>query len=168
MDWFDPKHLAAALPQGIPLFIDNRVDVAAPYNAAPYLVHERHLSELMATTPRKRELTTHLFHLLAAIRAIATVSAVLIGGSCLDRGNDSPNDLDCVIFYSAHNIDPITSVLRQFTADFYPLGIDARFVPTDVDPFVLIKLSCFYAALYSSSRTQGASRKGCLLMVPGK
>lgn len=94
MDWFDPKHLAAAMPQGIPLFIDQRVDVAAPYNAAPYLVHERNISELLATTPRKRELTNHLSQFLAAIRALATVSAVLIGGSCLDRGTDSPNDLD--------------------------------------------------------------------------
>lgn len=168
MDWFDPKHLAGAFSQGVPLFIDNRVDVAAPYNAAPYLVHERHLSELLATTPRKRELIDNLFRLVSEVRSIATISAVLIGGSCLEHGNDSPNDLDCVVFYSTRNTNPIAPPLRQLAADFYTLGVDARFVPTDVDPFVLIKLSCFYGALYSSSRTQGANRKGCLLMVPGQ
>lgn len=160
--------LPDASMQSLPLF---PADIAAssPGSSSPYLVSRECLYEQFAGSPARRRLLDSLARALERVETLCVVHAVLLGGSIVDRGVAAPRDLDAVIFYSVKepaSPDAIKFLSSQRDAS-KSSGLDLRFAPVDVAPHVLIKVACFFGALYSSERGRQDPRKGALLLVGG-
>lgn len=90
--------------------------------------------------------------------------AVLIGGSVLDP-KAKARDLDCVIFYSrAADLELPADWLKAAQRRWRDCRLDARLIPADAGPLLLIKTVSFFTALYSQNKTSEPLTRGLVLV----
>lgn len=160
----DPTILAEARALGYPLFPKSGIATASPHNSAPYVIDSSSIEEIFGGTPRRDYLMQQLQSLLSDVALTTRLHALLIGGSVLNYRNPNPNDLDVVVFYSRKDLDSqsLASKLLSWQTQYHRRGVDARFVPTDAGPTLLIKVSAFFCALYASGH--GTTAHGAVLI----
>lgn len=154
------KHFVEAKRQGFPAFPKD-IPSCTPLNATPYVVSlERFLSE--DWTDERRVLLSGLVAAMDRLRGEGLgVELLLVGGSFLDPGK-TPNDLDCVIFYSRPT--EIALDLVAWQDDQKAAGLDLRLLPIDIDPVVVLKTALFFGVLYTRGSEAHPQLRGLLLV----
>lgn len=133
-----------------------------PVNAAPYVASFEQLSDVFASDVR-RPMFESLRRALAELRSAGVqVRVVLIGGSLLDRER-VPRDLDCVLFYARPD-ETAAMDLGRWQAKQRSLGLDARLIPIDVDPLIVLKSAIYFGLLYSQRKQPGLPPRGMVLV----
>jgi hypothetical protein len=136
---------------------------STPLNATPYLAHISDVQEDGFLSNRVGFIDK-LAVGLEQLRAIgATPVAALLGGSAIGPKPD-PSDLDCAIFYE---VKPGTNPAAQFgalQARFKQSGIDARLMPMDGDPLLLMKAVSFFTTLYCKNAGSLQIVRGLVLL----
>jgi hypothetical protein len=114
-------------------------------------------------SPRRRMLIAAFEARLAALReaGVEPVCA-LVGGSIMGE-KEAPGDLDGLVVYrlpadGGLGAKPAEAIRRKVP------GLDLRFVPADADPYLLIKMSCFFHMLYQGIN-KGLKRPSLLLAL---
>lgn len=150
---------------GFPCFL-HAVEESFPFNTAPFLVRWSEF-ERLAKPGRRLELLFAMESLLRDLRRWIHIDCMMIGGSFIRAQCESPGDLDIIIFYRAHAIDPCpaTLVLRDIIRAASRQGIDARLVPLDGPPAITVKLIAFFSILYTTSRDDPV-RPGMIIVEP--
>lgn len=160
--WFE-----RALDANLPPFLMNPND-SNPINATPYITRYARFREVAGQWEGRSELLIELDSVLEKVgeRGLA-VDAILLGGSCIDRKLTHINDIDCLMFYrmgeSGDARDGPVS-LASLQEDAKQRGIDVRFAPLDGDPLTFIKLTAYFAILYSMRKGQSAIARSVLLL----
>lgn len=169
----DNPFLAAVRPwfqiasdNGLPLF-QPTVQGSNPINSSPYVIEFADFSEEFGRSAQRALLISRLDALIAELRrdGIET-TACLIGGSMIDRDRE-PRDLDCAVFYrAAETVSSVGLRLSEIGKQQLAEGIDARFVPVDSDPLIIIKMTSYFTSLYGASRHGSERRLGHVLVLP--
>ncbi len=89
--------------------------------------------------------------------------AVLIGGSAIGP-KPNPSDLDCVLFYEVIEGESPSKHLSKLQKQLKSRGIDARLIPIDGDPLLLIKAVSFFTTLYSKNSGSLEIVRGLVLL----
>jgi hypothetical protein len=154
------KHAAE---RGFPAFL-GPVSGSTPLNATPYVTS---LSDVRsgAALPHRSDLMQGLVAAVDEMRAHGIEPlAVLIGGSVLDA-KAAARDLDCVIFYSrTADLELPAKWLKAAQCRWRDCRLDARLIPADASPLLLIKTVSFFTALYSQNKTSGPHARGLVLI----
>ncbi len=102
---------------------------------------------------RRRELIAKLEAELGHLRSNGiAISCLLVGGGFVRHG-EAPGDLDALVVYAldAGSDVEAAGLLLKRKVD----GLDLRYVPGDVGPALLIRMSCFFHTLYQSRDRHG-------------
>lgn len=159
-------YFAEALHHGFPRFLGDIAD-SNPLNAAPYVCTYGALRNELGTWPGRKNFLDHLSDILNKARHIGLlVDVILLAGSIIDANNETPKDLDCVIFYKYAEQGALINV--RAVADLQNaarrLGVDARFVPIDADPVLFVKAVSYFTILYTASKQGQKAALGPLLI----
>lgn len=102
---------------------------------------------------------------LDQLRALgATPIAALLGGSAIGAKPD-PSDLDCVVFYEQTGDRQVKAEdLRRLQRDLKQRSVDARLIPMDGDPLILLKAASFFTTLYSKNEGSLQIVRGLVLL----
>jgi hypothetical protein len=154
------EHFVEAKRKGFPAFPKD-IASCTPLNATPYVVTlDRFLSEEWADERR-----VLLDRLVAAIDRLRKeglgVELLLVGGSFLDP-RKTPNDLDCVIFYSRPT--EIALDLISWQDEQKARSLDLRLLPIDIDPVIVLKTALFFGVLYTRGNEAHPQLRGLLLV----
>lgn len=166
---FGHEPFAAAVRNGLPRFL-GKVSESPPGKASPYRIDESGFRQAFGTSPVRRQLLDALDQALSDIRCIVDVACCLVGGSFVDPQRPDPRDIDMVVFYRAlgqSDYEP-GHALAHLSRKFKLRSIDARFVPCDAEPWLLVKMASFFTSLYHSSRDQSDHQRGVVLLVPSE
>ena len=166
---FGEESFDAAVRSGLPRFL-GKVSESPPEKASPYMTDELGFRQAFDKTPMRRQLLDALDQALSDIRCIVDVSCCLVGGSFVDPHRPDPRDIDMVVFYRAldsSNYDPARALLH-LSRKFKLRSIDARFVPCDAEPWILVKMASFFTSLYHSARDQSDHLRGVVLLIPSE
>lgn len=148
-----------ALKHGLPPY-PKGVRASTPIDATPYLIEFPTFMQA-EWSPKRKKLAGEL---AAMIRELASkeimVHVVLVGGSFISLDKE-PKDLDCVLFYSRD--DGLGNDLASAETSRMP-AIDARLVPIEVEPALVIKIAIFFALLYSRTRESAEISRAPLLL----
>jgi hypothetical protein len=88
---------------------------------------------------------------------------MMVGGSFLRLDVDAPKDIDCVLFYRAsETIDP--RQLQQKCIEAVQQGVDARIIPVDADPALLVRTAMFFGFLYAIDKRSMSLSRGSILV----
>lgn len=156
-------HFLEALEHGL-LPYPKGVRGSTPMDATPYLAE---FSTFMRVnwSPKRKELAGKLEMLLCELASKEIlVHVVLVGGSFIALDKE-PKDLDCVLFYSRN--DDLSADLAGLEKSRLP-AIDARLVPIEVEPALVIKIAIFFALLYSRTRESAEITRAPLLLRVGE
>lgn len=146
--------------RGFPAFPDG-ISSSTPLNATPFLINIDKLVELPGDSWRL-ELVRRFLAVVEELRTLGAFPlAAIVGGSFLDMSR-KPNDFDCVIFYE-EGFDAGVALLES-QARWRKSHIDVRYIPFDRDPIVSIKVSVYFGALYSATKTREEWAKAALLV----
>ncbi len=120
--------------------------------SSPHLMGFEEFAEAFGGSLRRDLL---LDRLRASLRQLETNGlsplCLLIGGG-FTRCGDAPNDIDGLVAYSLKPDAPADwSMLLRRRVE----GLDLRYVPADVHPALLIRMSCFFHTLYQSRNRSG-------------
>lgn len=156
-----------AVRAGLPRFLGH-VNTSNPSNASPYLIDSNGLWQAFGTSPTRRQRLDALHQALSDLTGIVEVACCLIGGSFVDLAQPDPRDVDLVVFYRAleQSDHELGRALSRLTRKFGLRGIDARFVPCDAEPWLLVKLTSFFTSLYHSGRDRPDHQRGLVLLLP--
>lgn len=139
--------------------------LTSPLNASPYPVSLHDFSVLVAGWPGRATHGSRLLEEMGKARPVI-VEAVLLGGSFMDDAVALPKDVDTVWFYRAGPIPPEGQWLADEQRRLKSQGIDARFVPVDGRPDVLIRATSFFTLIYSKRKDSAEISRGMLLLIP--
>ena len=157
----------AAVGAGLPCFL-GLVNESPPGKASPYLIDEVGFRQAYGTSPTRQRLLDALNQAFLDLQDVVQVACCLVGGSFIELGRPDPHDLDIAIFYRAleqPGYEPGRALLR-LSRKFLLRGIDAHFIPCDVEPWLPIKMASFYTSLFQADRTEPGHRRGLALLVP--
>lgn len=157
-----------AAANGFPSFT-RPIEGSGPYNSSPYVCSESSGLLFFSTLPGRQNLTMALQAAMCEVKSLVTVACTMIGGSFINPAVGRPNDVDVVFFYALTReaaaqgtVEPIAALSKSLRR----LRIDARFVPVDSDPWVIVKLASYYTTLYSAVRDGQAAGGGLVLLTP--
>lgn len=159
--WLNDTLFAKAKERGFPAFLDGDRR-STPLNATPYIASLDELDVRDGSEKRSILLRNLRIGLMELEEIGLHALAILIGGSFLDQRKD-PGDLDCIVFY-ATGLEPNLTVGSDWQIKQRARGIDARLVPLDSDPIVLLKSALFFGALYSRPTGEHESTRGLVLV----
>jgi hypothetical protein len=129
------------------------IERCGPQQSSPHPMTLRELQRLVKNDVRRSELLSRLQALCRRVAGEMRVACALIGGSFVQPHRALPKDLDCALYYAMRHptrtgVDSLR-VAWQIAADS---DIDARFIPLDADPLVLIRMTAFMTSLYHAHR----------------
>lgn len=155
--------LEQASARGFPPWL-GPIAAATPLNATPYVAALTSLRSGNVLAHRSR-LVVALVAALDELRSRSVMPvAALIGGSVLDAAPE-PGDLDCVIFYAMKAGDEApVGWLKEAQSAWRSRGLDARLIPADTDPLMLIKATSFFTSLYARTKTSDRLTRGLVLI----
>ena len=154
----------AACEVGLPAFFSPEW-ASTPFNSSPYVVSYGHLRIVGRSWPGRGDLLDALDTALAhSKQAGIAVDAILVGGSFTALANLAPKDVDSVWLYRAKEGAVDAAQLRGLQSSFKIQGIDARFIPIDGDPLVLLKAVSFFSLLFSKREGSVCIERGLLLV----
>lgn len=159
-------HFREAVAADLPPFLTHPA-LSTPLNATPYLVRYPVFREAVRGWPGRERLVSELEGVIrAAEQQNVTVEAILLGGSFTELGKQEIGDIDCLLFYRVALPDQSAgfAMLSAIQVGAKARGVDARFVPVDGDPLVLIKLISYFTVLYSKHK-QNNEIVRCLLLL---
>lgn len=162
------EHFWNAMDSGIPRRLGG-IESSTPSNSSPWVVGLKDFSRAFGIDPARALRIRALDGALQKLSDLVNVECCLVGGSFLDLDNTEPNDLDIVVFYRARqDVDfELGKALQRLSRSFLLSKIDTRFVPVDVSPWVMVKLTAFFVMLYQSQRCSAAhAERGLVLIVP--
>ena len=148
---------------GFPPFVGPE-RASTPLNSTPYVAHLDALRE-GAILSNRAHLAAELIAALDEMPSLGMVAeAVLIGGSAIGPKID-PSDMDCVIFYrraagDAFRADSLAEHQRRFKTR----RLDARLIPSDGDPLLMMKALSFFTTLYSKNAGATEIVRGLVLI----
>lgn len=144
------------------------IERSGPHESSPHPISWRELRRRVGADARRSALLDRLQALCRLMTADLRVPCALIGGSFVQADRSHPKDLDCVLYYAMREA-PAVGLEGLQAARRYAAGadIDARFVPLDADPLVLIRMTSFMTSLYHAHRpgARPASPEPGLLLV---
>lgn len=152
---------------GFPLF-PQAIESSTPLNSSPYAISYDHfLRGETVTCARRATLISSFAEVVSRLPTAGIVPvAAIVGGSYL-RLDREPRDLDCVIFYR-RSVESRPSVsIQHIQNEFKSVDIDARLVPFDASPTLVLKAAMFFGCLYAVDRASGGSSHGCVLIEFG-
>lgn len=152
---------------------------AAIRRAAPPLLSPLHAPRLLPSSPHVVGMaafraafggTTARAALIDALEARlaevasagARVECVLVGGSFVDPTRE-PNDVDGLVVYSV-GMGRIFDERLAVALDRSCEGLDLRFVASDADPILLVKMIAFFTTLYTGFEKEGCLRRAAVLL----
>lgn len=158
------EHFDAACLQGFPAFISPERS-STPFNSSPYVVSYDRLRSVGKSWSGRATLLEALDAAWnRAKRSGIIVDAILIGGSFTALANPAPKDIDSVWMYRAPGDTIDVAQLRELQASFKEMGVDARFIPIDGDPIVLLKAISFFSLLFSKREGSALIERGLFLV----
>jgi hypothetical protein len=140
---------------GFPAFL-TPVALSNPLNATPYLLSYERFEAWAGAWPVRRRQVAALGDILRRAEAGGvSVEALFVGGSFTDTANPAPGDLDCLLLYRQADPGRVVDVaaLAGLQSVARQEGVDARFIPVDGDPLVLIKTVSYFTLLYAKRKT---------------
>lgn len=156
-----------AVRAGLPRFLE-QVNTSNPSNASPYLIDCEGFWQAFGSSPTRQQRLDALHQALSDLTDIVEVACCLVGGSFVDLEQADPRDVDLVVFYRAleQSDHELGRALSRLTRKFGLRGIDARFVPCDAEPWLLVKLTSFFTSLYHADRDLPVHQRGLVLLLP--
>lgn len=139
---------------GMPIFLTD-ARASTPLDASPYYTTYEYFLETVSSWSTRQPLVDALNFTIEEIEDHdLSVVAILIGGSFTQMDVSDVNDIDCVIFYKwgKDTGDGQSRVLTALQKRAKIRKIDARLVPIDGNPIVLIKLISYFTIIYSKSK----------------
>jgi hypothetical protein len=148
----------SAFPQG--------VSSSNAFNATPFVVSVEQFTIDFDRSCRRLELWKSFSKIIKQLEEFGfSPQFALFGGSYLDTKNDSPKDLDGVVFYTRDSsLSPNLKALSTLQAEAHELNLDIRLVPLDMHPAILAKTTGFFSILYSQNRKGGMTRP-CVIVT---
>ena len=135
-----------------------------PINASPYVVRMAQFLSIAGRWEGRQALADNLRMALEQESLVAP-ELILIGGSFMDSLVVAPNDIDTVWLYRAReDLAVDAKALRDRQVRLKASRVDARFIPSDGDPLVLVKAIAFFTLLYSKGKTSREISRGMLLL----
>jgi hypothetical protein len=159
-------HYVEALARGFPRFL-GKISDSNPLNAAPYVCSYDDLLKDFRKFPGRENLLRQLSDVLGEVRDKGlSIESMLLGGSFIDVENESPKDLDCVIFYRCTEKCALVDIraIAEAQNEARRRGIDARFIPSDTDPILFVKAVSYFTVLYTASKPERKPALGPLLV----
>lgn len=129
------------------------IERCGPQQSSPHPMTFSELRRLVEHDARRSELLIRLLALCRHMAGEMRVPCALIGGSFVQPHRAVPKDLDCALYYAMR--DPARTGQDRLRAAWRiaaDSGIDARFIPLDADPLVLIRMTAFMTSLYHAHR----------------
>jgi hypothetical protein len=135
-------------------------------NSSPYLCSMDDFGRRYGTSQHRTDLINRLAEFVEGSRGIGVhISALLIGGSFIDRTVGQPADIDCLAFYGIevddHAVDSIICRWSQFRRRF---PLDVKLCPADAGPITIIKRAIFFSNLFSIDKSSLVLGRGTILV----
>lgn len=157
------RHYDKWLADGFPMF-PGSVSASSPVNASPYVVSYTHFLANPPGSSKNAELIDGFCALIAELQKLGIIPiATLLGGSFL-RPGENARDIDCVIFYRHATDAPTRSPLAAILELFRSRKVDARLIPYDTQPALVLSSAVYFASLYSIDRPSAALAHGSVLI----
>lgn len=147
-----PDFFALLAPAGAPVLMDS----------SPHMISFAAFARLFGGSPRRRELLAALDSELRLLKEQGVDPLCLLVGGGFVRDGASPGDLDALVAYAlapGSTVDVTRLLAGRDTGD-----LDLRFVPGDVGPLLLMKMSCFFHTLYQS-RDRGGDQASFIVTI---
>ncbi len=153
-----------ALKESFPPFV-TCIAGSSTVNSTPYVTDLFNLESAWSRNSQKRNLLVELDRRIKESASYGVeVDIVMLGGSALDENCALPRDLDGVAFYRAASATDIGAAVTLLQQRFREFPLDLRLVPSDGDPFILIKAVSYFTTLYLQSREGSAAQRGLILV----
>ena len=159
------ERFLAAAAGSFPVFAPNERE-STPQNSTPYVIGIDSFKRIASTWTGREHLVGKLVAALnEATHAGIAVDFALIGGSFTVLTNSAPRDLDAVCLYRVADENLFDAGrLKVLQSAWKRLGLDARLVPCDGDPLVLIKTISYFSVLYSKKTGDMVVKQGLVLV----
>jgi len=149
----DPAHPVAAGSAPFDAALLAPPDAPVLVRSSPHVLDLASFGRHFGRSPRRRALLAGLEAELGFLKARGVVPLCLLVGGGFVRDSDLPGDLDALVVYA---LDPsVGTDAARILLGRRPPGLDLRFVPGDVGPVPLMRMSCFFHTLYQSRDRRG-------------
>lgn len=121
--------------------------------SSPHLATFGEFAERFGTSAERLELIHRLETVLDDLNATGIATPCMLVGGGFIRSAAQPRDLDALVVYrlAEHgDIEGASGLLKRGT-----IGLDLRYVPCDVGPIPLVRMTCFFHTLYQSRDRHG-------------
>ncbi len=158
------------LPMPQPCTASSGFPLLAPLEApvltrsSPYVIGFAMLVRQFGGSARRRELLAALEAELRFLKDRGIVPLCLLVGGGFVRSGDSPGDFDALVVYRLEPVIGTDAVQELLTRR--SKALDLRFVPGDVGPVPLMRMSCFFHTLYQSRDRQGGQASFIVTLDP--